>query len=51
MVDYYYCKELTSAHSSHPDQNQEPLVIELKSLTTKVRALNSKLSGTTMKIF
>ena len=33
-----YCRELTSAHSWQPDSNQEPLVSEGKSLTTKLRA-------------
>ena len=34
-----YCRELTSAHSLQPDSNQEPLVSQRKSLTTKLRAL------------
>ena len=34
-----YCRELTSAHGKQPDSNQEPLVSERKSLTTKLRAL------------
>ena len=34
-----YCRELTSAHSQHPDSNREPLVSEQKWLTTKLRAL------------
>ena len=33
-----YCRELTSAHSQHADLNQEPLVSECKSLTTKLCA-------------
>ena len=33
-----YCRELTSAHSQNPDSNQELLVTECKSLTTKLRA-------------
>ena len=32
-----YCRELTSAHSQQPGSNQEPLVSEWKSLTTKLR--------------
>ena len=32
-----YCRDLTSAHSQQPDSNQEPLVSERKSLTTKLR--------------
>ena len=35
-----YCRELTSPHSWQPDSNQEPLVSERKSLTTKLCALN-----------
>ena len=34
-----YCRELTSAHSQKPDSNQELLVSERKSLTTKLCAL------------
>ena len=34
-----YCRELTSAHSQQPDSNQEPLISERKSLTTKLHAL------------
>ena len=33
-----YCRDLTSAHSWQSDSNQEPLVSERKSLTTKLRA-------------
>ena len=33
-----YCRELISAHSSQPDSNQEPLISERNSLTTKLRA-------------
>ena len=36
-----YCRELTSSHSYQPDLNQEPLVSEHKSLTTKLRSLFS----------
>ena len=35
------CRELTSAHSQQPDSNQEPLVSERKSLSTKLHALSS----------
>ena len=34
-----YCRELTFAHSQQPDSNQEPLVSEHKSLTTKLRTM------------
>ena len=34
-----YCRELTSAHRQQSDSNQEPLVSERKSLTTKLHAL------------
>ena len=34
-----YCRELTSVHSQQPDSNQEPLISERKSLTTKLRVL------------
>ena len=37
------CRELTSAHSQQPDSNREPLVFECKSLTTKLRALVTKM--------
>ena len=30
-----YCREFTSAHTQQPDSNQEPLISERKSLTTK----------------
>ena len=33
-----YCRKLTSAHSQQSDSNQEPLVSERKSLSTKLRA-------------
>ena len=36
-----YCRELTSAHSQHPDSNREPLVSEHKQLTTVLCALAS----------
>ena len=39
----YYCRELTSARSQQPDSNQEPLVFQRKSLTTKLRALKNVL--------
>ena len=35
------CREPTSAHSWQPDSNQEPLVSERKSLTSKLRAFAS----------
>ena len=38
-----YCKELTSIHSQQPDSNREPLVSERNSLTTKLRALKTRL--------
>ena len=38
-----YCRELTSAHSSQPDSNREPVVSERMSLTTKLRATRRKL--------
>ena len=34
-----YCRELTSAHSQQPYSNREPLVLECKSPTTQLRAL------------
>ena len=36
-----YRRELTSAHRQQPDPNREPLVSELKSLTTMLRTLIS----------
>ena len=34
-----YCRELTSAQILQPTSNQEPLISERKSVTTKLRAL------------
>ena len=39
-----YRRELTSARNLQPDSNREPLILERKSLTTKLRALTSMLS-------
>ena len=41
LTPLYHFHQLTSAHSWQPDSNREPLVSERKSLTTKLRALNS----------
>ena len=38
-----YCRELTSAHSQHPDSYQESLVSGRKLLTTKLCALTTQL--------
>ena len=35
-----YCREFTNAYRQQPDSNQEPLVSESKSLTTKLRILS-----------
>ena len=39
------CKELISAHSQQPDSNRESLVSEPKSLTTKLRALLTRVNS------
>ena len=36
-----YCRQRTSAHSQQPDSNREPLFSDCKSLTTKLRALET----------
>ena len=38
-----YCRGLTSTHSQQADSNQEPLVSERKSLTTKLCALEKEV--------
>ena len=46
-----YCKELTSSLSQQLDLNPEPLVSELKLLTTKLRALRKSSWDTLIFIF